>query len=98
MVDLSADFRLRSVDSYAQWYGGAHKAPELQAEAVYGLTEIYREQVRTFLLLPLEPARMHVACPCLMSNPLLIFCAVSRLKARGWLPTRAAIPLALSFP
>jgi len=46
VVDLSADFRLRSVDSYAQWYGGAHKAPELQAEAVYGLTEIYREQVK----------------------------------------------------
>ena len=46
IVDLSADFRLRDVDMYAKWYG-EHKAPELQKEAVYGLTEIYREQVRT---------------------------------------------------
>jgi N-acetyl-gamma-glutamylphosphate reductase len=47
VVDLSADFRLRDVETYAKWYGGAHKAPELQEEAVYGLTEIFREQVDT---------------------------------------------------
>lgn len=45
VVDLSADFRLRSTDSYAEWYGGEHKAPKLQEEAVYGLTEHYREAV-----------------------------------------------------
>ena len=47
VVDLSADFRLRSVDEYAKWYGGEHQAPDLQKEAVYGLTEIYRDQVRS---------------------------------------------------
>lgn len=46
VVDLSADFRLADVDTYAQWYGHAHKAPALQQEAVYGLTELAREQVR----------------------------------------------------
>ncbi|GAA0574670.1 N-acetyl-gamma-glutamyl-phosphate reductase [Caenispirillum bisanense] len=46
VCDLSADFRLRDVDAYATWYGHAHKAPELQKEVVYGLTELYREQVR----------------------------------------------------
>jgi len=46
VVDLSADFRLKSVDEYAKWYGGEHKAPELQKDAVYGLTEIYRDQVK----------------------------------------------------
>jgi N-acetyl-gamma-glutamyl-phosphate reductase len=44
VVDLSADFRL-APDSYARWYGPAHQATELQREAVYGLTEVYRDQV-----------------------------------------------------
>merc|ERR1719235_321048 len=45
VVDLSADFRLKDVDVYAQWYGAAHKAPDLQREAVYGLTEFKRQEV-----------------------------------------------------
>ncbi|MGE5547661.1 MAG: N-acetyl-gamma-glutamyl-phosphate reductase [Solirubrobacterales bacterium] len=45
-VDLSADFRLSELATYAQWYGHEHKAPELQKEAVYGLTELAREQVK----------------------------------------------------
>ena len=46
IVDLSADFRLRDVVEYEKWYGQPHAAPELQAEAVYGLTEFYREDIR----------------------------------------------------
>lgn len=46
IVDLSADFRLSDTATYAEWYGHEHRAPELQREAVYGLTEIAREQVR----------------------------------------------------
>lgn len=46
VVDLSADFRLRNVDTYAEWYGGEHKAPELQKEVVYGLTELHRDAVK----------------------------------------------------
>lgn len=46
VVDLSADFRLRNVDSYAKWYGGTHQAVELQKEAVYGITELSRDQIR----------------------------------------------------
>lgn len=46
VVDLSADFRLRDPAEYAQWYGHAHQAVELQREAVYGLTEIHREKIR----------------------------------------------------
>lgn len=46
IVDLSADFRLRDPDVYAKWYGGKHDALECQAEAVYGLTEFYREEIR----------------------------------------------------
>ncbi|SDK14494.1 N-acetyl-gamma-glutamyl-phosphate reductase [Aliiruegeria lutimaris] len=46
VVDLSADFRLRNLDVYEKWYGKPHSAPELQKEAVYGLTEFYREEIR----------------------------------------------------
>ena len=46
VVDLSADFRLRDIDLYREWYGDEHKAPSLQSEAVYGLSEINREQIR----------------------------------------------------
>src|SRR5262249_29363044 len=44
VVDLSADFRLHDLDTYAQWYG-EHAAPELLGEAVYGLTELRRESI-----------------------------------------------------
>ncbi|NBX03648.1 MAG: N-acetyl-gamma-glutamyl-phosphate reductase [Alphaproteobacteria bacterium] len=67
IIDLSADFRLADVETYAKWYGHAHQAVELQKEAVYGLTEHARAQVRnarlvanpgcypTSALLPLLP-------------------------------------------
>ena len=42
IVDLSADFRLADPASYAEWYGHEHRAPALQKEAVYGLTELAR--------------------------------------------------------
>jgi N-acetyl-gamma-glutamyl-phosphate reductase len=45
VVDLSADFRLADPAAYAHWYGHAHGALELQKEAVYGLTEVYRAQI-----------------------------------------------------
>jgi N-acetyl-gamma-glutamyl-phosphate reductase len=46
IVDLSADFRLRDPADYERWYGQPHAAPELQKEAVYGLTEFYRDEIR----------------------------------------------------
>jgi N-acetyl-gamma-glutamyl-phosphate reductase len=46
VIDLAADFRLRQAASFEQWYKFSHSAPELLAEAVYGLPELYREQIR----------------------------------------------------
>ena len=46
VVDLSADFRLSDIAAYARWYGHEHHAPELQTEAVYGLAEIYRREIK----------------------------------------------------
>ena len=45
VVDLSADFRLRDLPTYERWYG-EHGAPELLEGAVYGLTELYRDELR----------------------------------------------------
>lgn len=47
IVDLSADFRLRKINEYEEWYGQPHKAPELQKEVKYGLTELARKEIRT---------------------------------------------------
>lgn len=47
VIDLSADFRLSDIEAYAQWYGHAHRAVELQKGAVYGLTEVKRDQIKT---------------------------------------------------
>lgn len=67
VIDLSADFRLKDADTYANWYGKPHPAPHLLDEAVYGLTEFAREQLPgaelvanpgcypTSVLLPLRP-------------------------------------------
>ena len=45
VVDLSADFRLHDPEVYARWYR-EHEAPDLLGDAVYGLPELYREQIR----------------------------------------------------
>ncbi len=72
VIDLSADFRLRNVDTYAEWYGKTHDAPELQAKAVYGLPELYRDQIRSASL---------VACPGCYPTAALI--ALVPLLERG---------------
>jgi N-acetyl-gamma-glutamyl-phosphate reductase len=46
IIDLSADFRLANVATYAEWYGHEHRAPGLQRQAVYGLTELHRAAVK----------------------------------------------------
>lgn len=54
IADLSADFRFHNPNTYAEWYGHSHLAPDLQKEVVYGLSELARPAIRT--------ARI-VACP-----------------------------------
>jgi N-acetyl-gamma-glutamyl-phosphate reductase len=67
VIDLSADFRLRDARVYNEFYGRDHPAPDLLGQAVYGLPEIYRDQIRgaklvacpgcypTSILIPLRP-------------------------------------------
>jgi N-acetyl-gamma-glutamyl-phosphate reductase len=51
VIDLSADFRLRSAALYEEFYGHPHPAPELLGQAVYGLPEIYRAEIRAASLI-----------------------------------------------
>ena len=46
VIDLAADFRIRDIAEWQKWYGMEHAAPALVAEAVYGLPEVNREQIR----------------------------------------------------
>lgn len=46
VIDLSADFRIKDVKKYEEWYGIQHKAPQFVEEAVYGLCEINRDEIR----------------------------------------------------
>lgn len=63
MIDLSPDFRFADPEIYATWYGQSHRAPEMQKEAVYGLTELAREHI--------AGARL-IACPgCYPTSALL---------------------------
>lgn len=81
IIDLSADFRLRDAATYAEWYGGAHPAPDLLAGAVYGLTEYAR---------PALPGASLVACPgC---YPTAVLLAVLPLVKAGLIdPARVSV-------
>lgn len=81
VIDLSADFRLRDTTLYSEVYGGTHKAPDLQPEAVYGLSEIYRDQIKETNL---------IACPgCYPTSAELPL--IPLLKAKAIDPTRIII-------
>ncbi len=69
VVDLSADFRLSDTAAYAKWYGHEHHAPELQTEAVYGLTEIHRREIKRARLIA-NPG-CYTTCAQLPLSPLI---------------------------
>ena len=72
VIDISADFRLRSLDQYKKYYKIDHPAPGLLSGAVYGLPERYREQIRNAKL---------IACPgCYVTSILLPATAVLAAK------------------
>jgi N-acetyl-gamma-glutamyl-phosphate reductase len=47
VIDLAADFRIKDIATWEKWYGMSHASPKLVAEAVYGLPEINRAQIKT---------------------------------------------------
>ena len=80
VIDISADFRLDDQDTYAEWYGHEHLAPQLQGEAVYGLTEFARDRL---------PSARLVACPgCYPTGAIL---PLAPLLAAGCIETNDII-------
>ncbi len=69
VIDLSADFRIRDISVYESWYGIEHKSPQYMKEAVYGLCELYREQIRETRLLA-NPG-CYTTCSILTTYPLV---------------------------
>jgi N-acetyl-gamma-glutamyl-phosphate/LysW-gamma-L-alpha-aminoadipyl-6-phosphate reductase len=63
VIDMSADFRLKNPDDYDKWYGWKHTHPELLKEAVYGLPELYRQEIKR--------ARL-IACPGCMATATIL--------------------------
>jgi N-acetyl-gamma-glutamyl-phosphate reductase len=51
VIDLAADFRIKDVAEWEKWYGMTHACPDLVAEAVYGLPEVNRAQIKTARLI-----------------------------------------------
>ena len=68
-VDLSADYRIKDVATYEQWYGIEHKSPQFIEEAVYGLCEINREDVKDARLVA-NPG-CYTTCSILTCYPLV---------------------------
>nr|WP_307998797.1 N-acetyl-gamma-glutamyl-phosphate reductase [uncultured Merdimonas sp.] len=68
IVDLSADFRIKDVKTYEKWYGIQHKSPQFIDEAVYGLCEINREDVKNARLVA-NPG-CYTTCSILTAYPL----------------------------
>ena len=68
IVDLSADFRIKDVKTYEKWYGIEHKSPQFIEEAVYGLCEVNREDVKSARLVA-NPG-CYTTCSILTAYPL----------------------------
>lgn len=69
VIDLSADFRIKDVPTYEKWYGIEHKSPQYIEEAVYGLCEINREDVKNARLVA-NPG-CYTTCSILTAYPLV---------------------------
>ncbi|MEZ3433754.1 MAG: N-acetyl-gamma-glutamyl-phosphate reductase [Lachnospiraceae bacterium] len=68
IIDLSADFRIKDVSTYEKWYGIEHKSPQFIGEAVYGLCEVNREEIRGARLVA-NPG-CYTTCSILTAYPL----------------------------
>src|SRR4030066_552012 len=63
VIDMSADFRLKNPADYEAWYGGKNTTPQTLKEAVYGLPELHRKEIKN--------ARL-IGCPgCMATAPIL---------------------------
>ena len=96
VVDFSADFRLKSVSVYANWYHIAHPRADLLSRAVYGLPELYRDRIKQALLVAnpgCYPTSVILALAPLLKNNVvnkkgLVVDSKSGVSGAGRNPTR----------
>jgi len=91
VIDLSADFRIKDAAVYQEFYGEAPHAPELAAQSVYGLPEIYRDEIKsaslvaspgcypTSIILPLHPLLQRQ----LIKPQSIVVCSLSGVSGAG---------------
>lgn len=85
LIDIGSDFRFRDAQTYEAWYKHRHTQPELAAEAVYGLVELFRDQVAKAQL---------IANPgCYPTSTLL---ALAPLVASGWIDLKSIVVTSIS--
>ena len=75
VVDISADFRLKDPSLYQRWYGFTHPAPQLLKEAVYGVPELYRQEIKA--------ARLVASTGCYAVSAILALTPVVKAKLIG---------------
>ena len=79
VIDLSADFRIKDVKKYEKWYGIEHKSPQFIDEAVYGLCEINREDIKNHVI-------VHTFCIYQLKKVLINSCIFFINVASGSIP------------
>lgn len=80
IIDLSADFRIKDVETYEKWYGIKHGSPAFIKEAVYGLCEVNREKIKK--------ARLVANPGC---YPTCSFLSIYPLAKAGWIDMKSVI-------
>ena len=80
IIDLSADFRIKDVETYEKWYGIKHGSPQFIEEAVYGLCEVNREKIKK--------ARLIANPGC---YPTCSFLSIYPLAKAGWIDMKSII-------
>lgn len=73
VIDLSADYRIKSQETYEEWYATKHEHPEFLSEAAYGLPELHRDQIRS--------ARLVANPGC---YPTSVILALAPLMTKDW--------------
>ena len=80
VIDLGADMRLRDYETYQKWYGAEHKWPEILPTTVYGLPELYREQIKQSDLIA------NPGC-----YPTSIILGLAPILKKGWVKTDSIV-------
>jgi len=95
VIDFSGDFRFKSPDVYEQWYKIPHTAPDYLEKAVYGLPELFREEIRTCQLLA-NPG-CYPTGAILALAPLLSPIALRKDAMHGPIPSTIPVPDIMHF-